>query len=389
MPETSAEGRWKRLPTLERVPRMWGDAGPLVRLLAAHDAQRTPTLRRVGSLTAKQFVQYVQQSGLVEDTVVVPRLKSWAAELAESGGLENATGFELAERMVAARILSVWQAEKLLAGKHKGFELANYRIVDLLAISPLAAVYRAEHQLMRRAVAMAVLSDRVADQPSAREQFFRRARGVAELDHPNLVHVFDVGEERTMCYSVMEYVSGYDLQRLVRRLGPLPQDLCAGIVRQVGLGLQSVHASGQSLGGMRPGDAVLDPNGVAHVLTLRLDVALADCEVDRLKSTRLSPHDDPYLPDRPNQSFSARQRDIYSVGVLLYFLLTGQPPPNSGKMEMADSPQLGSALLHDRPATDPELVDIVEHLTSCPAEEKQVIQQGVKRLTDWLAATGA
>jgi hypothetical protein len=140
---------------------------------------------------------------------------------------------------------------------------------------------------------------------------------------------------------------------------------------------------------MQPGDAVLDPNGVAHVLTLRLDVALANCDLDHLNSTRLSPHHDPYLPDRPNQEFSARQRDAYALGALLYFLLTAQPPPKAEEMERAESPQIGSVLSSQRPATDPELVEIVDYLTTNSTGEKQVVQEGVKRLTDWLAATGA
>jgi eukaryotic-like serine/threonine-protein kinase len=199
---------------------------------------------RLGNLTAKQFLQLLQQSGLVEDTAISPRLREWDAELAPTGGLAATTGLEVARRLVASRFLSVWQAEKLLSGKHKGYYLANYRIIDLLGITPWAAVYRAEHQLMRRAAVMEVLSDKLAAREDQRERFFRRARSVAELDHPNLVHMYDMGEERGMCYTVMEYVAGYNVRRLVRRLGPLPQDMAVGIVRQAGLGLQAVHAAG-------------------------------------------------------------------------------------------------------------------------------------------------
>lgn len=425
MPESPREDRWKRLPTLERVPRIWGDPGPLVRLLADHDGQRTPPVRPIGNLTAKQFLQLLQQSGLVEDTAISPRLREWDAELAPTGGLAATTGLEVARRLVASRLLSVWQAEKLLSGKHKGYYLANYRIIDLLGITPWSAVYRAEHQLMRRAAVMEVLSDKLAAREDQRERFFRRARSVAELDHPNLVHMFDMGEERGMCYTVMEYVAGYNVRRLVRRLGPLPQDMAVGIVRQAGLGLQAVQTAGKSLGDLPPQTVLLDPNGVVHLLTLRLDTVLAEPPAERAPTTPASSEgEQPDVATRSSTAFPTPSPN-QSLGFLLAFLLLGPPSESEGKSETPEGKlegkpegnlsgsregksavsgeanelaggvhdaeeSLAQRVARERPAVDEKLLEILRELISDEGRDEPgpAIRDGVARLTEWLAETG-
>lgn len=399
MPESPREDRWKRLPTLERVPRIWGDPGPLVRLLADHDAQRTPPVRPIGEFTAKQFLQLLQQSGLVEDTAISPRLRQWDEELAPTGGLAAAAGYEVARRLVDSRFLTVWQAEKLLSGKHKGFYFANYRIIDLLGITPWAAVYRVEHQLMRRAAVMEVLSDKLTARDDLRERFFRRARSVAELDHPNLVHVYDMGEERGMCYTVMEYVAGYNVRRLVRRLGPLPQDLAAGIVRQAGLGLLAVHAAGQTLGDLPPQTVLLDPNGVVHLLTLRLDATLAEKPPATSQAAAVAPNEEPFdpaptgaHPRATGRVSSLTPRVNESLGDLFYFLLLGQPPPSTTEDTTHGAAEpLHQQVARERPAVDPELLDVLRDLLSEGARNDpgQAIHDGVTRLTQWLADSGS
>jgi eukaryotic-like serine/threonine-protein kinase len=396
MTETSPSGRWKRLPTLERVPRVWGDPGPLVRLLADYDAQRTPTVRPIGSLTAPQFLQLLRHSALIEEKVLAPRLQAWDEELAESGGWAQAGGVEIAQRLVTARLLSVWQAEKLLAGKYKGFSLANYRMVELLGVSPWGAVYRAEHQMMRRLVAMEVLAESVVAQPGARERFFRSTRKAAELDHPNLVHVFDIGEERDMCYAVMEFVAGYDLQRLIRRLGPLPQDLCAGIVRQIGNGLLAIHAARHSLGGLRPRHVILDPNGVAHLLTLRLNDTSVQADqaspTEPPSASAAPPVDGPFLPGAWHPESTDRQRDVFAMGALFYYLLLAEPPAVAPRADPQAPVQLDLAPLAQRPELDPRLLEILGSLTTLGGDTSGREPQpawAVRQLTEWLADTAS
>jgi eukaryotic-like serine/threonine-protein kinase len=389
MPETPSSGRWKRLPTLERVPRMWGDPGPLVRLLTEYDSHRTPTVRPIGNLTSTRFVQLLQQSGLVEEKVLATRLKSWDDELAESGGWAQATGVDLAQRLVASRLLTVWQAEKLLSGKYKGFSLANYRMVELLGVSQWAAVYRAEHQMMRRAVAMEVLSERIAAQPGARQRFFRYSRRAAELDHPNLVHVFDIGEEREMCYAVMEYVAGYDLQRLVRRLGPLPLDVSAGIARQVAGGLLAIHAARHAMGGLRPRHIVVDPNGTAHILTMRFNGTAEEPVASTVDPAVVPRADDPFLPASWHPASSDRQRDAFALGALMYYLLLGESPAIPAVGDANVPPRLDLSPLEDRPDFDADLAGIIESLATLSSEAEQGLDNVAKKLTDWLATTGS
>lgn len=380
MSDPSPERRRNRFATLERLPRPWGDAGPLVRLLCEHDAKRPARLRVRPTVNRERFKELAVQSQLLTPAL----LESAWQELLRDEPVEadNDDPTALAQRLVDKRLLTAWQAEKLLVGKYKGYILANYRIAEVLGSGSLSTVYRAEHQMMRRGVAIQILTDRFARHPATRDLFFQRARIAAGLDHRNLVHVFDMGEQRGIAYVVMEFVPGYDLERLMRRCGPLPLDMCAAIVLQVCRGMSIVHANGQTLAGLVPSDVVLDPNGVPHVLTLRLTATLAHHPSIRAAlGERDVPRD--FFTDTPElRDKSDQQRDRWAVGLILYHLLTAELPTAA---QWSDRTELERAIAEGRPDDPQPLSAIAADLFANDADP-QSLPATAKRLQSWLEA---
>ena len=139
--------------------------------------------------------------------------------------------------MVDANLLTTWQSEKLLAGKHRGFILGKYKLLRMLGKGGMSSVYLAEHILMRARRAIKVLpKNKVADSTYL-ERFRIEARAAAKLDDPNIIHTYDIDEHEGQHYLVMEYVDGQDLHQLVKEKGPLDYLVAADYIAQVARGL--------------------------------------------------------------------------------------------------------------------------------------------------------
>ncbi len=137
-------------------------------------------------------------------------------QLPEENGEAAADTERVAEHLVNAGLLTHWQCDKLLEGRHKGFFLGKYKLLAHLGTGGMSSVYLAEHVLMQRRVAIKVLpKNRVADS-SYLQRFHREAQAAAALDHRNIVRAYDVDNDGDVHYLVMEYVEGRDLQVIVK-----------------------------------------------------------------------------------------------------------------------------------------------------------------------------
>ena len=114
----------------------------------------------------------------------------------------------LAELLIQANLITRWQADKLLAGKHKGFRLGKYKLLGQIGKGGMSSVYLAEHELMKRRVAIKVLPPNRVGDSSYLDRFRLEARAVARLDDPNIVRAYDIDNEGNIHYIVMEYVEG-------------------------------------------------------------------------------------------------------------------------------------------------------------------------------------
>jgi WD40 repeat protein len=193
----------------------------------------------------------------------------------------------------------------------------------------MGAVYKAQHRLMERVVALKVMTRAVVASEASVDRFRREFKASARLSHPNIVTAFDAEQAGDVQLLVMEYVEGTDLARWLAERGPLPAAEACGYVRQAALGLQHAHEHDMIHRDIKPHNLMRTPDGTVKVLDFGLARLAAEAGAASGvtgQGTLLGTVD--YLA--PEQADDARQADIrsdiYSLGCTLYHLLTGQPP---------------------------------------------------------------
>lgn len=328
-------------------------------------------------LNVETFIAVLKKSGLIE----ADRLQRLIADYTAKGGVADDSP-KLADFLVANAVITRWQAEKLLQGKHKGYFLGKYRLLSLLGKGGMSSVYLAEHVLMRRRCALKVLPTKRVNDSSYLARFHREAQAVASLDHPNIVRAYDVDHQvdrdSEIHFLVMEYVEGFSLQELVQKQGVCSFFDAAEYIRQSGLGLHHAHEAGMVHRDVKPGNLLVDPNGVVKVLDLGLARFFTGDEDEDALTLR---HDEKVLgtadylaPEQALDSHTVDARaDIYSLGCTMYFLLTGRPPFIEGTLAqrlMAHQTKTPPTVESLRPDTPPSLGAIVRRMMAKKAEDR-------------------
>ncbi len=206
----------------------------------------------------------------------------------------------------------------------------RYQLLEQLGAGGMATVYRAYDQLLDRPVAVKVLRPLYANDQSFRERFLSEARAAARLDHPNIVRIYDVGEsEDQQPYIIMELVEGQDLKTLIQAQRPLPMPQALNLARQICSGVGYAHRTGIVHCDLKPENILVTPTGQAKVA----DFGIARVLQDGLRTTEKevvvwgSPH---YLsPEQAAGETPVPASDVYSIGVIMYEMLTGVPPFHS------------------------------------------------------------
>ncbi len=301
----------------------------------------------------------------------------------------------VARRLVAEDLVTPWQCEKLLEGRHKGFFLKRYKLLGELGAGGMSKVYLGEHVLMQRRVAIKVLPQKRVTDTSYLARFHREARAAALLDHPNIVRIYDVNNEGENHYMVMEFIDGRDLQQMVKRGGRLDYAMAADYIRQAAEGLAHAHASGLIHRNVKPANLLVDQKNVVKVL----DLGLARFTDDDQASLTVQ-YDENVLgtadylaPEQAVDSHGADGRaDIYSLGCALYFLLTGHPPFPDGTLPqrlMAHQKQQPVSIAKERPDAPADLVAIcTKMMAKKPADRYQTMDEVAHVLRRWLADRG-
>src|SRR5437016_5253409 len=173
------------------------------------------------------LLDLVRKSGVTEEK----RLDAHVLQLREANALPSEPA-KLAALLVRDGVLTYFQSEQLLQGKWRRFTIGKYKVLERLGSGGMGSVFLCEHKFMRRRVAVKVLPTAKAADPSSLERFYREARAVAALDHPNIVHAYDIDQDESLHFLVMEYVDGANLQEIVKRTGPLDPVRAAHYVRQ-------------------------------------------------------------------------------------------------------------------------------------------------------------
>ncbi len=201
----------------------------------------------------------------------------------------------------------------------------RYRIVKQIGRGGMADVYLAKDLILDgEEVAVKVLRTNYQTDPIAVARFQREARAMADLDHPHIVRITDIGEEDGQQYLAMEYVAGLDLKRYIKEHYPLSNEEAVRIMGQILLAMRLAHARGIVHRDLKPQNILLTPDGTAKVTDFGIAVAFAETSLTQTNSMLGSVH---YLsPEQARGSKATFQSDIYAMGIIFYEMLTGHIP---------------------------------------------------------------
>ena len=255
------------------------------------------------------------------------------------------------------------QIGKIFAGR--------YRIVKQIGRGGMADVYLAKDLILDgEEVAVKVLRTNYQTDPIAVARFQREARAMADLDHPHIVRITDIGEEDGQQYLAMEYVAGLDLKRYIKEHYPLSNEEAVRIMGQILLAMRLAHTRGIVHRDLKPQNILLTPDGTAKVTDFGIAVAFAETSLTQTNSMLGSVH---YLsPEQARGSKATVQSDIYAMGIIFYEMLTGHIPYDGDSA-------VTIALQHFQKP----LPSIIAENPSVPqALENVVIKATAKKLTD-------
>jgi serine/threonine-protein kinase len=309
--------------------------------------------------TAAEFLHSLRASGLLPDDLT--------DRLAEEAGDEPREARAWAGELVERGLLTGYQAEELLAGRGDRLILGKYRILDRLGAGGMGRVYKAEHLLMKRVVALKVIGPAGGSDPGAGAAFQREVEAAAQLDHPHIVTAYDAAEAEGLRFLVMEYVDGIDLERRVRTAGPLPPRVACAYMRQAALALHHAYEQGLLHCDVKPANLLVTGDGEAGVVKV-LDLGLARLAAAGPRSeAELAGTPDYLAPEVARDGRRDVRSDLYSLGCTFYFLLTGRAPFAGGSWtekllrHQLDEPP---ALRRVAPHVPPEVARVVERLLS-------------------------
>lgn len=314
--------------------------------------------------TNDEFIDLVRKSGVADEA----KLNAYVEKLKDSSQPVPPQPAKFAVWLVRDGLLTYFQAEQILQGKYKRFTIGKYKVLEKLGVGGMGQVFLCEHKMMRRRVAVKVLPLASSQEEAARERFYREARAVAALDHPNIVRAYDVDQDESLHFLVMEFVDGTNLHDLIKKHGVLAVDRACHYIYAAAAGLQYANSMGIVHRDIKPGNLLVDRTGVVKVL----DMGLAKFFKDEDESLTRK-HDENVLgtadylaPEQAIDSHNVDIRaDIYSLGGTFYYLLTGSAPFPEGNiaqklmMHQSREPKPISLIRPEVPDGVIEIIDVM------------------------------
>lgn len=209
----------------------------------------------------------------------------------------------------------------MLAGKRIS---GRYKILEVIGGGGMSNVYLAHDMILDRDVAIKILHYNFNDEQEMQRRFQREALSATSLTHPNIVSIYDVGEDGNMHYLVMEYVKGQTLKQYIQKYAPLAAAKSVQIMKQLTSAIAHAHQNQIIHRDIKPQNILMDEEGNVKITDFGIAMALEDTSFTRTNSVLGTVH---YLsPEQARGGTATKKSDIYSLGILLYELLTGQLP---------------------------------------------------------------
>jgi serine/threonine-protein kinase len=200
----------------------------------------------------------------------------------------------------------------------------RYQILETIGAGGMANVYLALDVILDRQVAVKVLRPQFSDDDQFIKRFRREAQAATSLAHPNVVNIYDVGEEGNTYYIVMEYVKGQTLKEMIQSKGPLPVNQALDYLEQMMSALDHAHANQIVHRDIKPHNILVSEDGVAKVTDFGIARAMSSATITHTNSVMGSVH---YLsPEQARGGHVTYKSDIYSLGIVLFEMLTGSLP---------------------------------------------------------------
>ncbi len=229
--------------------------------------------------------------------------------------------------------------ERIIGGK--------YRVLEPLSAGGMSVVYKAEHAYLKRVVAVKVLPPQLAEDPNFVKLFMREAEMSAQLDHPNIVKVFDFGAEGNTLYLVMQYIPGKTLDKVLKEKGKLNVQEALLIAYQVLAALSYAHSKGVVHRDIKPANILVTPDLKAYLFDFGIAAITEAALSERKGYTAGTPE---YMSPEQLRGVADPRSDLYSVGVTLFELLTGTVPFKAERIT-----ELTLKILKDKPPKPSEL----------------------------------
>ena len=206
-----------------------------------------------------------------------------------------------------------------------GYEIGHrYRIIRSLGEGGMANVYLAHDMVLDRDVSVKLLRLDLRDDPSTKRRFHREAMAATQLNDPHIVGIYDVDEDHGLQYMVMQYVKGTDLKAYIKKHYPIPLPQVIDIMEQVLSAVATAHAHGIIHRDLKPQNILIDENKNVKITDFGIAVAVSQDSLTQTNTLMGSVH---YLsPEQARGSIATKQSDIYSLGIILFELLTGKVP---------------------------------------------------------------
>ncbi len=312
------------------------------------------------------------------------------ASACERFGLRDLDSAErAARRLVGAKLLTTYQAQRLLLGRSRGFLIDRYKVLAILGFGGMGRIYIAEDTATGEEVALKVLTERHEVDAGMLERLKLEAKAGLRLHHPKVVRTLEIGHTGAVTYVVMEYAQGLSLHEIIATQGRMAWPQACDIIAQAAAGLQHAHEAGLVHRDIKPANLLALNDGQAKILDFGLAL-LKDDPDSEFTLAMIFGHDclgtaDYISPEQSLHSHDVDARaDIYSLGCTLYFLLAGQVPfPLNTVAEklVAQRMKMPPPVSKFVPDVPQAVVDLIQKMIAKnPDERHQTAQEVVEAL---------